>query len=468
MNEVSTATSVEAVVALIVSGAAFNEETTRKRKITYTFFYVSSATERLLLSKCSRLSISYFTSESLRLVERLCVPRPHTMRSAARTLAAALPLASLSLCFASPPPPPPPQPPSAAQTPTPLSPPRGAFPTILDAVGNTPLLELPTLSRATGCTILAKAEHLNPGLSVKDRAALNIVRGALANGTAPPGTRVVEATGGNTGVALAFICAAHGLPLTLTMPDYVAKEKVLACEAMGATVLLCPSAGVAFADPRHFYQAAKRLGAEPGHVWGNQFEGLLNRQAHVAGTGAELARAVAGAGLALDAFCVSAGTGGTLAGAGEALRAAFPAVALYLIDPPGSSLAAYVRTGQLRASEGRGTSLEGIGIGRLTANFASCPPLTGVFDGTDEEAVAMMLYLAQREGVFVGPSAALNVVGAVKAARALGPGKVVATVLCDSGARYLSKHFNPQWRAENGLGSVPQAAPPAGQLDFVK
>jgi cysteine synthase A len=342
------------------------------------------------------------------------------------------------------------------------------FPTILDAVGNTPLLELPTLSRATGCIILAKAEHLNPGLSVKDRAALNIVRGALASGAAPPGTRVVEATGGNTGVALAFICAAYGLPLTLTMPDYVAREKVLACEAMGATVLLCPSAGVAFADPRHFYQAAKRLGTEPGHVWGNQFEGLLNRQAHVAGTGAELAAALAARGAALDAFVVSAGTGGTLAGAGEALRCAFPAVALYLIDPPGSSLAAYVRTGQLRASEGRGTSLEGIGIGRVTANFASCPPLTGVFDGTDEEAVAMMLYLAQREGVFVGPSAALNVVGAVKAARALGPGKVVATVLCDSGARYLSKHFNPQWRAENGLGSVPPLAPPPGQLDFVK
>ena len=390
------------------------------------------------------------------------------MRSAARTLAAALPLASLSLCFASPPPQLQPSA-AAAPPPAPAAPGPPAFPTILDAIGNTPLLELPTLSRATGCTILAKAEHLNPGLSVKDRAALSIIRGALAEGRAVPGaTRVVEATGGNTGVALAFICAALGLPLTLTMPDYVASEKVLACEAMGATVLLCPSAGVAFADARHFYQVAKRLGAEPGHVWGNQFEGLRNRQAHVAGTGAELAAALAARGAALDAFVVSAGTGGTLAGAGEALRAAFPAVRLYLIDPPGSSLAAYVRTGTLQASAGRGTTLEGIGIGRLTANFASCPPLTGVFDGTDEEAVAMMLYLAQREGVFVGPSAALNVVGAVKAARALGPGKVVATVLCDSGARYLSKHFNPQWRAENGLGSVPQAAPPAGQLDFVK
>jgi cysteine synthase A len=373
---------------------------------------------------------------------------------AARCLAAALPLSGLSLCFAS----------SAGTAPPspPLAPTEKKHKTIIDCIGGTPLIELPSLSRATGCTILAKAEHLNPGLSVKDRAAASILRGAAADGALPPGTRVVEATGGNTGVALALLCAAQGLALTLTMPDYVAQEKVLACEAMGARVVLCPSAGVAFADPRHFYQVAKRLGAEPGHLWGNQFEGLRNRQAHAEGTGAEIAAAAR-----VDAFVVSAGTGGTLAGAGEALRAAFPAVRLYLIDPPGSSLAAYVRTGVLKASEGRGTSLEGIGIGRLTANFASCPRLDGVFDGSDEEAVAMMLYLAAREGVFVGPSAALNVVGAVKAARLLGPGHTVATVLCDSGARYLTKHFNPAWRAANGLPERIEVGPP-GVLDFVR
>jgi cysteine synthase A len=252
------------------------------------------------------------------------------------------------------------------------------------------------------------------------------------------------------------------------MPDYVAKEKVLACEAMGARVVLCPSEGVPFEDERHFYQVAKRLGASPGHLWGNQFEGLRNREAHVAGTGAEIVAAARAARTAVDAFVVSAGTGGTLAGAGAALRAAFPAIALYLIDPPGSSLASYVRTGVLKASEGRGTSLEGIGIGRLTANFASCPPLTGVFNGTDEEAVAMMLYLAQREGLFVGPSAALNVVGAVKAARLLGPGHTVVTVLCDSGVRYLSKHFSPAWRAANGLQGELVVGSGPGALDFVK
>jgi cysteine synthase A len=352
--------------------------------------------------------------------------------------------------------------------PAPPSPPP-PFPTILDCIGGTPLLELPTLSRATGCTILAKAEHLNPGLSVKDRAARNILAGAEAAGRLVPGvTTVVEATGGNTGVALAFICAAKGVGLVLTMPDYVAKEKVLACEAMGARVLLCPSEGVPFADPRHFYQVAKRMGEQPGYVWGNQFEGLLNREAHAQGTGPEIASALAARSLPLHAFVVSAGTGGTLAGVGSALRAAFPAIKLFLIDPAGSSLAAYVRCGVLQASEGRATTLEGIGIGRITANFASCPPLDGVYQGSDAEAVEMMLYLAQREGLFVGPSAALNVVGAVKAARALGPGHTVATVLCDSGARYLSKHFNPSWRAANALGSVAQQHPQDGQISFVK
>jgi cysteine synthase A len=345
-----------------------------------------------------------------------------------------------------------------------------AFPTVLEAIGSTPLLELPSLSRATGCLILAKGEHLNPGLSVKDRAASSIIAGAQAAGALAPGSTVVEATGGNTGIALAFICAAKGLALTLTMPDYVAKEKVLACEAMGARVILCPSEGVPFADPRHFYQVAKRLGQQPGWVWGNQFEGLLNREAHVAGTGAEIRDAVLRRGLTLDAFVVSAGTGGTIAGCGAALRAAFPALKLLLIDPTGSSLASYVRTGVLQASEGRGTTLEGIGIGRLTANMASCPPLDGAFQGTDAEAVEMMLYLARHEGLFVGPSAALNVVGAVKAARALGPGKVIATVLCDSGARYLSKHYNPAWREANGLPGLPTEAvtAPSGRLEFVK
>jgi cysteine synthase A len=311
---------------------------------------------------------------------------------------------------------------------------------------------------------------MNPGLSVKDRAALSIIEGAEAAGKLVPGvTTVVEATGGNTGVALALICAAKDLKLVLTMPDYVAREKVLACEAMGATVILCPSEGVPFSDTRHFYQHAKRLGEQPGWLWGNQFEGLLNRQAHALGTGREIAAAVAARGRAVDAFVVSAGTGGTLAGCGEALRAAFPGVQLYLIDPPGSSLAGYLRTGALAPSPGgKATTLEGIGIGRLTANFLSAPALTGAFDGEDGEAVAMMVYLAQKEGIFVGPSAALNVVGAVKAARRLPQGSTVVTVLCDSGARYLSKHFDAAWRDKNGLHVDPASLHSGAWLEKIK
>lgn len=349
---------------------------------------------------------------------------------------------------------------------------RSPYPTLLSTVGHTPLLELPTLSKATGCTILAKCEHMNPGLSVKDRAAMNIVTHLERSGKLSPGVSLVEGTGGNTGVGLAVICAAKGYKLTLTMPDYVSSEKVKVCEALGATVILCPSVGVPFADPRHFYQVAKRMGEEPGYVWGNQFESLVNRDAHFKGTGPEIWGQVAAAGDSVDAFVVASGTGGTLAGVGGALKALNPSVKLYLIDPQGSSLASYVRTGVLAPSSGsptlaKGTTLEGIGIGRLTTNFLSTPPLDGVFDGYDQEAVDMMVWLAKREGVFVGPSAALNVVGAVKAARLLGPGKTVVTVLCDSGARYVSKHFSPEWRAENSLVVSPTVYEGGDNLPFI-
>ena len=331
------------------------------------------------------------------------------------------------------------------------------YQTLISTVGNTPLIELRSLSKATGCRILAKCEQMNPGLSVKDRAALNILNSLESSGKLTKDVVVVEATGGNTGVGLAVMCAAKGHRLVLTMPDYVSSDKVKVCEALGAKVILCPSDGVAFSDPRNFYQVGKALGESPGHVWGNQFESLLNRDAHYKGTGPEIWEEVKGKGGKVDAFVVASGTGGTLAGVGAYLRSVDPTVKLYLIDPQGSSLASHYRSGILAPSNPvnslspKGTTLEGIGIGRLTANYLSAPSLTGVLDGLDKEAVDMMVWLARQEGVFVGPSAALNVVGAVKVARLLGEGHTVVTVLCDSGSRYLSKHYDEQWREKNQL-----------------
>jgi cysteine synthase A len=345
-----------------------------------------------------------------------------------------------------------------------------------DTIGNTPLLELRALSAATGCSILAKCEHMNPGLSVKDRAASAIIAAAEARGALVPraqrdaagawrarggGDTVVEATGGNTGVALSLLCAARGYKCVLTMPDYVSKEKIEAARALGAEVILCPA--VPFSDQRNFYHVAKKRAEEPGCVHGNQFEDLVNMRAHFSGTGPELWEQ---AGRRVDAFVTSAGTGGTIAGVGGFLRTVAPSVKLFLADPAGSSLLRYVKEGALAPSPGS-TTVEGIGIGRLTANFESCPMLDGALAVSDQEAVDMAHYLALREGVFVGPSAALNVAAAVKVARLLGPGKVVVTVLCDGGSRYASKTFNQVWLMENKLGVSPSVKQDRDHADFV-
>lgn len=308
---------------------------------------------------------------------------------------------------------------------------------ITSAVGNTPLVELKTLSTATGCRILAKCEHLNPGGSVKDRPALRILLDAEAQGALVPRERreagdpvptIVEGTGGNTGVALALLGAARGYHVVLTMPEIIAHEKINAMRTLGAEVVLCPA--VAFSDERHYYHTAGRIAAERKGLWTNQFENTSNMAAHRDTTGPEIA---AQAGTRVDAFVAAAGTGGTIAGVSTYLRSLNPETRIFLIDPPGSSLAGYVESGCMGPAPGS-TITEGIGIGRLTANFAHAKP-DAAFRGTDAEAVAMAHYLLRREGVWVGPSAALNVVGAVKAARALGPGHTVVTILCDGGDR---------------------------------
>jgi cysteine synthase A len=325
--------------------------------------------------------------------------------------------------------------------------PPGTSASLISRIGGTPLFELATLSAATGCRVLAKAEHLSPGGSVKDRVALALVRAAEASGALAPGGTVVEGTGGNTGVGLALVCAALGYRAIFTLPPKASREKVDMLLALGAQAIVC--ADVPFEDPAHYYHAAQALAAAtPGAVWANQFESDVNRGAHESGTGPEILRQAGAAGV--DALALAAGTGGTLGGLAACLRAANPRLRVFLIDPPGSSLKSFVDAGTLDASAGS-TFLEGIGLNRITANFRAALPIDEAFAGSDQEALDMAYYLLRHEGVFVGPSAALNVCAAVKAARKLPPGSTVVTVLCDGGANYRSKCFSPAWLAEKGL-----------------
>jgi cysteine synthase A len=344
---------------------------------------------------------------------------------------------------------------------------------LLETIGNTPLVGLRSLSQATGCRILAKCEHMGPGGSVKDRPAAHIItelerRGQLvpreardAAGDARTFT-IVEGTGGNTGVGMALVAAARGYKAVFTMPSNVAQSKIDVARAFGAEVIVCPM--VPFSDARHYYHVAERLSRElPNAVWGNQFEGLDNSESHFRTTGPEIWRQ---AGKDVDGLVVAAGTGGTMGGLSRFLRSVNPRLAVWLIDPPGSSLAHYVETGEMAPAAGS-TVTEGIGIGRLTANFASSAKIDGAFRGSNEEATAMCYYLLRREGIFVGPSAALNVVGAVKLARKLGPGHTVVTVLCDGGSRYMDKMYSPEWLKAQGLEAAADVDASRAHADFV-
>jgi cysteine synthase A len=366
----------------------------------------------------------------------------HARRAAA---AAALAFTAGASCDAPPPPPPPPR---APPPPPPRAPPPPLAASVLDLIGNTPLLELRSLSDATGCRILVKCEQFTPGGSVKDRAALSIVRAAEASGALAPGGAIVEATGGNTGIALALIAAQRGYRCFLTMPPTTSPEKVALARALGATVEVC--AAVAFGEPEHYYARAAAIAAERGAVWTDQFENAANRAAHFDTTGPEI---WAQAGGRVDALALGAGTGGTIGGLATFLRARNPALRVFLIDPPGSALAAYVTRGELVASPGP-TINEGIGLARITNNFAAAFPVEAAFQGVDAEVVDMAHFLLRREGLHVGPSAALNVIAAVKAARLLGPGHTVVTILCDGGARYAAK-MAPDALAARGLAVSP-------------
>ena len=315
---------------------------------------------------------------------------------------------------------------------------------IVGAIGNTPLIRLASLSRETGCEILGKAEFLNPGGSVKDRAALFIVRDAEKRGALKPGGTVVEGTAGNTGIGLAHICAARGYRCVIVIPDNQSEEKMELLRVLGAEVRPVPPKP--YKDDDNYQKVAGRLAAAtPNAIWANQFDNVVNRQAHYETTGPEIWRDTGGK---VDAFVSAVGTGGTLAGTARYLKERNRNVRIVLADPHGSALYNWARTGELTAE---GSSItEGIGTTRITANFEGTPVDDAERVG-DPEAVGMVYRLLREEGLFVGGSTGINVAAAVATARKLGPGHTIVTVLADRGSLYFKRLFNPAWLAEKGL-----------------
>jgi cysteine synthase A len=323
-----------------------------------------------------------------------------------------------------------------------------------NSVGNTPLIEIESLSAATGCTILGKAEFLNPGGSVKDRAALFMVLEAEKAGLLKVGGTIVEGTAGNTGIGLSLVANARGYRSVIVMPSNQSQEKIDLLRTLGAEVELATPAP--FSSPDNYYHVARRRAEEIENAfWANQFENMSNSDAHYHTTAPEIWRQTGGE---LDGIVMSSGTGGTIGGVTAYLKEQNPQISTYLIDPTGSGLYSYITTGEFKA-EGNSIT-EGIGINRATANFNRAR-LDGAFRGTDQQVIEMAQYLLKHDGLFVGSSAALNVVGAVKLARKLGKGHTIATILCDGGGRYQSRMYNPEWLAEKGL------TPVAKGLEFI-
>jgi cysteine synthase A len=315
----------------------------------------------------------------------------------------------------------------------------------LEAVGNTPLIRLRHMGEETGCEIYGKAEFMNPGGSVKDRAARAIVLDAERRGTLEPGGTVVEGTAGNTGIGLAHVCQARGYRCVIVTPDNQSPEKYALLEALGAEVRRVKA--VPYSDANHYQKVAGRLAAElPNAIWSNQFDNTANRRAHVETTGPEIWQQTAGR---LDAFVAASGTGGTVAGVSEYLKSRDPRVRTVLADPPGSALYEYIRHGVVKAT-GSGSITEGIGIGRVTANMQDAP-IDDALHIEDAQTIRYVYRLLHEEGLFVGSTSGINVAAAVQVARDLGPGHTVVTVLCDSGANYLSRLYNRDWLAQKGL-----------------
>ena len=320
---------------------------------------------------------------------------------------------------------------------------------MIDAIGNTPLIRLNRLSDETGCEILGKAEFLNPGGSVKDRAALAIVRDAEARGLLRPGGVIVEGTAGNTGIGLALVGNALGYRTVIVMPETQSQEKKDMIRICGAELKLVPA--VPYKDPGNYVHVSRRLAEElaqtepNGAIWANQFDNVANREGHRTTTGVEIWEQTGGE---VDGFTCAVGTGGTLAGVGLALKARKADVHIRLADPYGAALYSYYTTGELKAE---GTSItEGIGQGRITANLEDAP-IDSAERVDDAEALRILYDLVEQEGLVLGGSSGINVAGAVHLARDLGRGHTIVTILADSGQRYQSKLFNPAFLREKGL-----------------
>jgi len=317
-------------------------------------------------------------------------------------------------------------------------------PNTLDLIGNTPMVRLEGPSAETGCNILGKCEYANPGASVKDRAALFIVEDAEARGVLKPGGTIVEGTAGNTGIGLALVANAKGYRTIIVMPDTQSREKMDTLRALGAELVLVPPAP--FANPGHFAHTSRRIAEEtPGAVWANQFDNIANRKAHILGTAEEIWAQTEGR---IDGFTCAAGTGGTIAGVGMGLKAHRDDVVIALTDPFGAALYNYYAHGELKA-EGSSVA-EGIGQGRITANLEGAP-IDTQFRISDEEGLYWVARMLREEGLCLGLSSGINIAGAVALARQLGPGKTIATILCDTGFRYLSTLYNPQWLRSKDL-----------------
>jgi len=312
------------------------------------------------------------------------------------------------------------------------------------AVGNTPLIRLNKFSQETGCEILGKAEFLNPGGSVKDRAALYIIQDAEEKGLLKPGGTVVEGTAGNTGIGLAHICNAKGYKCLIFIPDTQSQEKIDALKTLGAEVRAVPA--VPYKDPNNYVKLSGRIAAEMENaIWANQFDNLANRRSHYETTGREIWEQTDGK---VDAWVTATGTGGTLAGVAMYLKEKNPAIKTVLADPMGSGLYSYIKTGEI-TSEGSSIT-EGIGNSRVTANLEGAP-IDDAIQIDDPECVQVVYQLLREEGLFLGGSTGINVAAAIALAKQLGPGHTIVTILCDSGTRYQSRLFNREWLAAKGL-----------------
>jgi cysteine synthase A len=311
-------------------------------------------------------------------------------------------------------------------------------------IGNTPLIRLHSFSKETGCEILGKAEFLNPGGSVKDRAALYIIQDAEAKGLLKPGGTVVEGTAGNTGIGLAHICNAKGYRCLIIIPDTQSQEKIDLLRTLGAEVRTVPA--VPYKDPNNYVKLSGRIAQElENAIWANQFDNRANRLAHYETTGAEIWQQTNGR---LDAWVAATGTGGTYAGVALYLKEKNPQIQCVVADPLGSGLYSYVKTGEITLE---GSSItEGIGNSRITANMQDVP-MDDAVQIPDPEAIAVVYQLLRQDGLFMGGSVGINVAAAVAVAKKLGPGHTIVTVLCDGGARYQSRLYNPDWLASKGL-----------------